>query len=114
MFALASTKASKSNSETRHSLPILYPRRWPFRSHCVTVRSFIWRRLATSVGVRSIGWVMTSRISSFAPIASISCNMEFNAVLRGFTGGGGPEGTCWDDPEGLSKELIEAVLNPKG
>jgi len=41
LFALASMKASKSASETRHSLPILKPRRWPFRSHCVTVRSFI-------------------------------------------------------------------------
>jgi hypothetical protein len=41
LFALASMKVSKSVSETRHSLPILNPRRRPFRSHCVTVRSFI-------------------------------------------------------------------------
>ncbi len=80
MFALASTKVSKSVSETRHSLPILNPRRRPFRSHCVTVRSFNCRRLATSEGVRSVCGAMRSRIDSFTQFAPISCSMEQKAL----------------------------------
>jgi hypothetical protein len=80
LFALASTKVSKSVSETRHSLPILNPRRRPFRSHCVTVRSFICRRLATSEGVRSVWGTMRSRIDSFTQFASISRSMEQKAL----------------------------------
>ncbi len=62
LFALASKKASKPFSETRHSLPHLKPRKWRFRSHCVTVRSLIYRRLAISTGVSSFSLFILGRL----------------------------------------------------